>query len=798
MRLVEVCVNLAAKGLDHTFTYLLPDALAADVGWRVLVPFAGRLAEGFILKKYEGGPGGRDLKAVARTLGGEPWFDRNMLCLAAWLSDYYLCTMAEAMRLFLPGKKSTEDKFFYYLAGGEFLAEGDGYAGRLAALLRAEGRAGRGRIKRQLGFFDQAAIDELVRRNVLARGRAVEDKFKEKLAVAVKPLAGLQDYLAGHPGCRAARKKAAEILMQNPGGLLADDLKRRGVALDTLKRMRDSGLVAFSSRQVARDSYSAAVDGKEPVVLSEEQETAADRVRQCVKEGAGGAFLLYGVTGSGKTEVYLDIAETVYRKGGQTLLLTPEIALTGQLVRRFKERFPDSVLVFHSRLSLNERMDVFAKIKKGGPFILIGARSALFAPFAALGAVIVDEEHEYSYKQEERPCYHARTVAEELARINGVPLVLGSATPSLESYYKALNGEYFMLRLEKRPGQAVLPEVVVADMSKEIKSGNKGVLSSILAERLRLLPAKNEQAIVLLNRRGFATFVLCRDCGYVERCEQCAVSLVYHQEGGLLRCHYCGYTKEAPAQCPQCRSRRIRFFGSGTQKAQTQLAELMPSLRVIRMDQDTTGRKMAHDKILDAFRRGEYDLLLGTQMVAKGHDIQNVTLVGVLAADALINLPDFRAGERAFALLTQAAGRAGRGAKKGTVVLQAYEARHPVIEYVRRQDYAGFAGYELKCREELFYPPYSCVIKIGVAGKTQRGSAEKAAEIFRALKGISLPAGRLEINGPFPGMVEKVRGLYKMLIIVKTDRPDLVKNKLSADWSSYKDAFIDVDPLSVI
>ncbi|MDR2007182.1 MAG: primosomal protein N', partial [Acidaminococcales bacterium] len=785
MHLVEVCVNLAARGIDHTFTYLLPDALAADVGWRVLVPFAGRLTEGFILKKYEGEAGGRDLKTVARTLDEAPWFDRNMLSLAAWLSDYYLCTMAEAMRLFLPGKKSTADEFFYYLPDDAACTENAGYAGQLTALLRAEGQAGRGRIKSQLGSFDQAVIGELVSRNVIARSRTVADKFKKKLAVLVKPLDGLKNYLAAHPECRAARKKAVEILAQNPDGLLTDDLRRRGVALDTLKRMRDTGLVVFAGQRVVRNSYNAAVEGRDRVALNEEQEMAAGRVRQSVKKGAGGVFLLYGVTGSGKTEVYMEIAEAVYEKGGQTLLLTPEIALTGQLIRRFKERFPDNVLVFHSRLSLNERMDVFEEIKKGGPCILIGARSALFAPFAALGAVIVDEEHEYSYKQEERPCYHARTVAEKLAGINSAPLVLGSATPSLESYCKALNGEYAMLKLKKRPKQAVLPEVVVADMAKEIKDGNKGVLSSTLTERLRLLAAKKEQAIILLNRRGFATFVLCRDCGYVERCGQCAVSLVYHQEGGLLRCHYCGYTKEAPAECPECRSRRIRFFGTGTQKAQTQLAELMPSLRVIRMDQDTTGRKMAHDKILDAFRRGEYDLLLGTQMVAKGHDVQNVTLVGVLAADALINLPDFRANERAFALLAQAAGRAGRGAKKGTVVLQAYETRHPVIEYARHHDYAGFAGYELKCREELFYPPYSYVIKISVAGKTQQDSAGKAAEIFRALKNLRLPAARLEINGPFPGMVEKVRGLYKMLIIIKTDRPDLVKQELSADRASY-------------
>ena len=482
------------------------------------------------------------------------------------------------------------------------------------------------------------------------------------------------------------------------------------------------------------------------------------------------------------------------------LVLVPEIALTAQIVRRFQASFRNEVAVVHSKLSQNERGDVWYKMLTGEANVLIGVRSAVFAPFKDLGLVIIDEEQENSYKQEERPAYHAREVARCRCQHSGAVLLMGSATPSLETYYRASSGSIGYLKLTERPGGSLLPEVQVVDMREELAQKNFSVISRKLRREIIASVHAGQQAIVLLNRRGFSTFVMCRDCGETLTCPHCAVSLVYHADEQLMRCHYCGNTYPVPQVCPACGSRRIRFFGSGTQKAEMEISQ-MPDVTVLRMDQDSTAAKLAHEEIIRKFAAKEANVLLGTQMVAKGHDISNVTLVGILAADSTLNLPDFRASERGFALLTQAAGRAGRGDKPGRVVLQTYDPENQIIALAAKQDYETFAQQELERRREVMYPPFSEILKLTMVDKDEE-KAWKLADAVAAFLREHYQAEqweRTEILGPFPSGVAKVRDLYRINIVIKSQAMEKVKACLwSSEYKIMRNIYFDVDPITAM
>ena len=483
-------------------------------------------------------------------------------------------------------------------------------------------------------------------------------------------------------------------------------------------------------------------------------------------------------------------------------MLVPEIALTAQLVKRFQAWFGEQIAVAHSKLSQNERGDVWYRMRTRQAQVLIGVRSAVFAPFADLGLVIIDEEHETSYKQEERPNYHAREVALARCRNTGAPLILGSATPDITTYYKALAGEYTHLRLTQRPNGSQLPEVHLVDMRRELQEKNFSVLSRRLQQALVTTAAEGEQAIVLLNRRGYSTFVMCRDCGHTITCPHCAVALVYHSAHEDMRCHYCGNTAPVPTECPNCHSRRIKFFGTGTQKAEAELQQL-PDVRVLRMDQDSTMAKFAHEDILRQFASGASNVLIGTQMVAKGHDIPNVTLVGVLSADSALNLPDYRASERAFSLLTQAAGRAGRGARPGQVIFQTYDVENEIIQLAAKQDYDGFAKIELEDRKEFFYPPFAQMLKLTIWDKSDGEGLALAQRLVFYLQRLQLEgrlsADALQISGPFPALVYKVRDLYRFNVLIKAKDLTGVKQAiLGSEFKEQKNIYFDVDPVSVI
>ncbi len=752
---VDVAINLPVKSLFKQFTYAVPEELRfLDSGWRVVVPFGAQKVEGFVVRRKELSeldPQAQEkLKNVEAALGDRPWFDDEMLSTAKWLADYYMCSLAEAMRLFVPGKTSIKRQ----------------------AVKDASGK---------LLYY------------------AYEERLKEKTVLAYQITEAGRAALA--LGNNKAKVQMAALAVLSEGEwLTVSDLLEYKVSAATARTLAEKGWSEAGQKRILRNSYVNPQKRGEVFTLTDEQASALEKINASVDEANGKTFLLQGITGSGKTEVYLRAAAKTVEQGKQVLMLVPEIALTAQLVKRFKAWFGDRVAVAHSKLSQNERGDVWYKMHTHQANILIGVRSAVFAPFKNLGLIIIDEEHESSYKQEERPNYHARAVALQRSRYTGAPLILGSATPDLESYYKVKLGEYEHLRLTKRATGSLLPSVEIVDMRKELQERNFSVLSRKLKQALVTTASSGEQAIVLLNRRGYSTFVMCRDCGTSIVCPHCAVALVYHSAGESMRCHYCGNTAEIPAECPTCHSRRIKFFGTGTQKAEAELEEL-PEIRVLRMDQDSTAQKFAHADILSSFARGERNVLIGTQMVAKGHDIPNVTLVGVLSADSALNLPDFRASERTFSLLTQAAGRAGRGDKAGHVIFQAYDVENKVLQQAARQDYDSFALDELKDREAFFYPPFAQMLKMTIWDKDEGQALALAKKVTTFLQAQQLE-GKLNdilVLGPFPGLVAKVRDMYRFNILVKAKDMQPVKDALlDSEFREQRNLFFDVDPVNVI
>lgn len=756
---VNVAINLPVKSLFRQFTYAVPENMSfLDRGWRVVVPFSGQKVEGFVVERcaLPSEPGLlAKIKYVEAALGDSPWFDSEMLATASWLADYYMCSLAEAMRLFVPGKTS---------------------------------------IRRQ------AVRDSAGKLLYYSYGERLKEKTVQAFAINEGGRAMLES--GGLLKRAKAQHGALAVLADATEWLSSAELAAKGVSRAVLKALCEAGLAEQKEKRVLRNSYARPVAVGESLQLTAEQQQAVEKITAAIASGKQETFLLQGITGSGKTEVYLRAAAHAVDAGKQVLMLVPEIALTAQLVKRFQAWFGDQIAVAHSKLSQNERGDVWYRMRTRQAQVLIGVRSAVFAPFADLGLVIIDEEHETSYKQEERPNYHARQVALARCKNTGAPLVLGSATPDICTYYQALTGAYTHLRLTQRPNGSQLPAVHLVDMRKELQEKNYSVLSRKLQQALVTTAAEGEQAIVLLNRRGYSTFVMCRDCGHTITCPHCAVALVYHSANEDMRCHYCGNTAPVPKECPVCHSRRIKFFGTGTQKAEAELEQL-PEVRVLRMDQDSTMAKFAHEEILRQFASGASNVLIGTQMVAKGHDIPNVTLVGVLSADSALNLPDYRASERAFSLLTQAAGRAGRGARPGQVIFQTYDVENEIIQLAAKQDYDSFAKIELEARQEFFYPPFAQMLKLTIWDKSDGEGLALAQRLVFYLQRLQLEgklsADALQISGPFPALVSKVRDLYRFNVLIKAKDLGPVKEAiLKSEFKEQKNIYFDVDPVSVV
>lgn len=590
-----------------------------------------------------------------------------------------------------------------------------------------------------------------------------------------------------------AQLQALKIL-NSKSELTFAQLKYFKISNVTMNKLCETGIVKSEMRRVLRDSYADIKPVPKIFDLTAEQIAAVDAVKKSIDAKKFQGFLLHGVTGSGKTQVYIEAAKVARQAGRRVIILVPEIALTGQIVTNFKMHFSD-VFVIHSGLSVEERNDTFYRIRNGEAGIIIGARSALFTPIYDVGLIVIDEEQDYAYKQDRPPFYHARIVAEEFAKFHNAAIIFGSATPSLETFHRAQIGELEYLSLPRRISNHPLPKVKCVDMRQELKSGNRNVLSRDLELLLERTFAKNQQAILLLNRRGLFTFVMCRNCGHVIHCPECGLPMTYHKDK-MLHCHHCDIVREPPKICPACSSDKIKYFGTGTQKLEQEIEISFPDAKILRMDRDTTTKKLAHQKILEEFKSGGYDILCGTQMVAKGHDIPSVTAVGILSADSSLNFPDFRAGELCFMLITQAAGRAGRAEFPGYVIVQAYNTESPAVVFGCRQDYKSFCEYELAEREKYFYPPYSRLIKLIFMSQNEDYAQERAEFFVKEFKAEFDSAARTEIEGPIPAMIAKLRDVFRFAVLIKTEDIGAVREFLRKKNLHVSDSVqIDIDPL---
>lgn len=559
------------------------------------------------------------------------------------------------------------------------------------------------------------------------------------------------------------QKRIVEFLLDNKEAPVSEVLMFTDTTSAVMKTLEKNKIISFFQNEVQRDPFlHKVVEKTKKLILTKQQENALESI----KLNEYDKYLLYGVTGSGKTEIYLQAIEKVLEQNKTAIVLVPEISLTPQITDRFLSRFGNVVAILHSRLSIGERYDEWRKIKNGDVKIVIGARSAIFAPLTNVGIIIIDEEHDSSYKSETTPKYDVREVADKLAEAYAIPLVLGSATPDIRTYYRALNNEITLLKLDERISKCGLPVAEITDLRDELARGNKSVFSKKLFDEINKNLKNKEQTMLFLNRRGYSTFIMCRDCGYVVKCGKCDVAMTYHLTKNKLLCHYCGDEHQNVIICPECKSENIRYFGTGTQKIEAAINKIFPEATVLRMDVDTTRTKNAHENILNKFKNEKIDILLGTQMITKGHDFENVTLVGVLAADSSINISDYRANERTYQLLTQAIGRAGRGEKAGRAIVQTYSPDEFSIQMAQIQDYEQFYNIEINMREKLNYPPF-CDIIIGVlSGENEQEVEVSANKLFELLKPF------FEIYRPVPAPISKINDNYRWRILIKTQAND--------------------------
>ena len=780
-RLAHV-VPLAPVG--GVYTYAVPDELdeEATVGARVLVPFGRRQLTGVVVRRDEGDADGA--KPLAGALDGRPALTPELLALTEWVAGYYLCTWGEALKSALPSGAEVESRRVARVRAPA-AAWPDEVRSRtvLAALADAPDGLPLDAVARALGratvphallqrLADAGAL-EIVDEVQAARARARIEKHL-RLAPGVTPEAAVADL-------RGARQRDLVWYLAEADGLVrqAEALATAQASSSTVAGLVARGLVEVVDAEVERrtDGLDDAHVPPPDVALHPMQARALDALTDAIATRQPRTFLLEGVTGSGKTEVYLRALRAVRERGQTGLVLVPEIALTPQTVRRFTAHFPGEVAVLHSRMSPGERLDAWTRIRDGVYPIVVGPRSAVWAPVADLGLVVVDEEHEASYKQfDPAPRYHARDVAVLRAHQAGAVCVLGSATPSLESVANARAGKYVHLLMPDRVPvrgreAAPLPTVRIVDLTREREIRRlKGALSLPLREAIQARLDRDEQTILLQNRRGYAPVLTCESCGFTPMCRDCAVSLTVHKTNRTLRCHYCGRAERIPPQCPSCGEHALKLLGAGTQRVEEELASVFPAARVLRMDLDTTSRKGAHRQLLDRFGRGEADLLLGTQMVAKGLDFPRVTLVGVVEADTGMLLPDFRAAERTFSLLAQVAGRAGRHDLEGEVILQTRNPDHPAVRFALAHDVAGFQAHELAERRALGYPPFGRLIGAEVKGPDERTTRELAQRWTTALEREAMKIAGVQVLGPVPAFVGRVQRQWRFHTLLKAPR----------------------------
>ena len=765
----------AALPVYQTFTYSLPDDLIglATPGMRVLVPFGRRRVTGYVLG-FQRPPQQIEIKSVLDLLDDTTLFPETMVPFFRWIADYYIHPMGEVIKCALPGGLNSYDFATMSItdAGRRALQTKTSEIEAQVLKLVEHGSRRLTDIGSALkGRVPHAVFDTLKRRGWVSIGRELRgDRIRPRNEVFVAPAPAAPD-----PGSLAGQRKKIWEYVTAVGDIsiknMQTDLR---TTRTTINAMVESGYLSLSSRPVYRDPFGDAVSPDIPLVLNSDQHAVVDEVTDCLGQGFA-AFLLAGVTGSGKTEVYLQLAAAVIGQGYPVLILIPEIALISQIERRFRARFGDRVAVLHSGLTAGQRYDQWLRIRRGEVQIAIGARSAVFAPFERVGLIVVDEEHDTSYKQEGRLRYNACDLAVVRAKLDKGVVLLGSATPSIQSYHNASQKKYVELTLAKRVEERSLPEIAVVDLRKTRDLRGSGrFITAELHQAMTDSLARGEQVLLFLNRRGFASFPVCGDCGESIKCKNCDISLTLHRQANAFKCHYCGFMRPAATVCDTCGSAHIKNLGLGTEKVESSVAELFPAARVARMDRDTTTRRGSIVRILKELRHRRIDILIGTQMVAKGHDFPFITLVGILCADLSMSFPDFRAGERTFQLLAQVAGRAGRGDRPGKVILQTYNPEHFSIRAAQNQDFRAFYRQEIVFRRALKYPPFSRIIQLKIAGRDKRQTETLARSLGEACRRLGQQDDVLrksvEVMGPIEAALARIAGKYRWQILLKGQR----------------------------
>ena len=709
--IAEVIIQSNAKDLNRVFDYKIPTEYEENalelIGARVLVSFARRkeLEEGYIVNIKQSTE--YEVKEIAKV--EEKYLNNEKIELAKWMSKRYFCNIADCLKLMLPPGSTRKES---------------------------------NRVKEKSVNFVTLKKDE------------DEIEF---------------DIEAGK--LKSAKQiRILKFLLENGDALISDIEMFADGSRAIVNTLCKNGYTEIIEKKVERNPFEfKEIERTTKLTLTDEQENAFNAICDSMDDMLFSEFLLYGVTGSGKTEVYLQLIEKALNEHKSSILLVPEISLTPQTVNRFIARFgKENIAVLHSKLSIGERYDEWNKINDGRAKIVIGARSAIFAPVKDLGLIIIDEEHDSSYKSEMTPKYDAKEVARFMCKEANVPLLLGSATPDIDTFYRAKNEEIMLLELKNRANNASLPDIEIIDLREELAKGNKSMISTRLYGEIQKNLNDKKQTILYLNRRGFSTFVMCRNCGYTVKCKNCNINLTYHSNTNKLKCHYCGYEEKLVTKCPSCGSEQIRYFGTGTQKLEYEINKLFPNASTIRMDIDTVSKKNSHEQILEKFKNDNIDILIGTQMVVKGHHFPNVTLVGVIAADGSLNIDDFRANERTFQILTQVAGRAGRGEDKGRVIIQTYNPDNFSIECAKKQDYNLFYNTEISLRKQLKYPPFCDIILIGFTSVIEQEVVKVAGKIHEYLKNRVLKENLgIILYKALPSPIDKIKNKYRWRILIK-------------------------------
>ena len=803
MLIAEIVLEQTAYSFDKPYSYAVPEELEKTLscGCRVVVPFGkgNSHKQGVVLEMREGDDQ-TQYKQIERQIDETPIISEEMLCLCKWMREHCFCTYFDAIKAVLPtGISFTVREMF---SKGE--VPFDEKHQTLDEFFEKNPVVSEKELLDSFDFLNQKVLGQLVKEGKLVKTADAVRRMNDAKLKSIRLIVS-ENELSGF-GLTPRQTEVAQSIADIGSASVKEIMYFTGASASVLNTLVKKGVAEFFDLEVYRSPIrKTKAQNTDSIVLTDEQNEAFKRLDGLYSSDKGETALLYGVTGSGKTSVFLKLVDKVVSEGKGVIIMVPEIALTPQTAQIFGDRYGSRVALFHSAMSLGQRMDEFKRVSRGEATVAIGTRSAIFAPVKNLSLIIMDEEHEHTYKSEKSPRFHARDLAKFRAAYNKALLILASATPSLESYSLAKLGKYSLCTLKNRYGSAELPEVRTVDMRREILNGNHGALSTELKQAIDEALKNGKQAIVLLNRRGHNTYISCPSCGYVATCPNCSVSMTYHSANKRLMCHYCGYSESANKKCPSCSGADLRFMGIGTQRVEEELSVTFPDASILRLDADSTTTRDSFSKYLSDFAEGKYDIILGTQMVAKGLNFPNVTVVGVIGADSAANSSDYRSFERSFALLTQVFGRAGRGADKGVAIIQTTDPESNLITLAAGQDYESFYEGEIGVRRMMTYPPYCDIAQVIVQSSSKETAKEVSAEVFRQITekiGTSYSDVKLRILGPSSAALQKVNNKYRFRLIIKVKNSrrfrELLREAINVKTDKNTSIWVDINPETII